>query len=60
MLVLSRRTGESLVIADNITVTILGIKGQQVRIGINAPTDIIVNREEIHNLIQSEKLLNES
>jgi len=60
MLVLSRRTGESLVIDDNITVTILGIKGQQVRIGINAPTDIIVNREEIHNLIQSEKLINES
>lgn len=52
MLLLTRRTGESLVIGDNITITILSIKGNQIRIGIEAPKDIAVNREEIWERIK--------
>ena len=47
MLILTRRVGESLMIGDNVTVTVLGVKGNQVRIGVNAPRDVAVHREEI-------------
>jgi carbon storage regulator len=51
MLVLTRRIGEKITIGDNVTVSVLGVKGQQVRIGIDAPRDIQVNREEIFQRI---------
>jgi carbon storage regulator len=55
MLVLSRRTDETLVIGDDIKITILGISGNQVRIGIAAPKEISVHREEVYNRIQAER-----
>ncbi|MDX1697176.1 MAG: carbon storage regulator CsrA [Thiohalobacterales bacterium] len=55
MLILTRRVGESLVIGDDVVVTVLGVKGNQVRIGIKAPRDVQVHREEIHNRIQQER-----
>ena len=55
MLILTRRVGETIVIGDDVIITVLGIKGNQVRIGINAPKDVSVHREEIYQRIQQEK-----
>lgn len=55
MLILTRRVGESLMIGDNVNVTVLGIRGNQVRIGVDAPKDVAVHREEIYDRIQQEK-----
>jgi carbon storage regulator len=54
MLILTRRVGEALMIGDQVSVTVLGVKGNQVRIGINAPKDVAVHREEIYQKIRKE------
>ncbi|PPI88470.1 carbon storage regulator [Candidatus Pantoea edessiphila] len=54
MLILTRRVGETLVIGNEVTVTVLGVKGTQVRIGVTAPKEISVHRKEIYQRIQSE------
>lgn len=54
MLILTRRVGETLMIGDEVTVTVLGVKGNQVRIGVNAPRDVAVHREEIYDRIKQE------
>lgn len=54
MLILTRRVGETVMIGDDVTVTVLGVKGNQVRIGVNAPKDVAVHREEIYERIRQE------
>ena len=54
MLILTRRIGETLMIGDQVSVTVLGVKGNQVRIGVNAPRNVSVHREEIYERIRSE------
>ncbi len=60
MLILTRRVGETLMIGDEVTVTVLGVKGNQVRIGVNAPKEVAVHREEIYERIKREKESNEA
>ena len=55
MLILTRRVGETLMIGDDVTVTVLGVKANQIRIGVNAPRDVAVHREEIYERIQNER-----
>lgn len=58
MLILTRRVGETLVIGDDVHVTVLGVKGNQVRIGVDAPKEVTVHRTEVYNRIQAEQGLN--
>ena len=55
MLILTRRVGEALVVGTEVTVTVMAVKGNQVRIGINAPKDVQVHREEVYDRVQAEK-----
>ena len=55
MLILTRRVGESLMIGDDVTITVLGVKGNQVRIGVKAPKEVAVHREEILNRIEEDR-----
>jgi carbon storage regulator len=54
MLIVTRRVGETVMIGDNVTVTILGVKGNQIRVGVNAPKEVAVHREEVYNEIHGE------
>lgn len=55
MLILTRRVGESLIIGDDVTVNVLGVKGNQVRIGVDAPVEVPVHREEVYDKLQEEE-----
>ena len=59
MLILTRRIGETIMIGDDVKLTVLGVKGNQVRLGVDAPKDVAVHREEIYRRIQQEKELPE-
>jgi carbon storage regulator len=59
MLILTRKPGETIIIADDVKISVLGVEGRQVRIGIDAPKEISVHREEIYNKIQAEKNMSE-
>jgi carbon storage regulator len=59
MLILMRRVGETVMIGDEVTITVLGVKGNQVRVGINAPRSVAVHREEIYERIQRERIQRE-
>ncbi len=60
MLILTRRVGETLVIGDDVTITVLGVKGNQVRIGVKAPKSVSVHREEIFERIRNERVEEET
>lgn len=60
MLILTRNIGETLTIGDDVTVTVLGVNGKQVRVGINAPKEVAVHREEIYLRIKQERFLKSS
>jgi carbon storage regulator len=55
LLILTRKIGESLMIGSEVTVTVMAVKGNQVRLGVNAPKDVAVHREEIYDRVQAEK-----
>ena len=55
MLILTRRVGETLIIGDSVTVTVLGVKGNQIQVGITAPQDVAVHREEIYERIEQQR-----
>jgi carbon storage regulator len=57
MLILTRKVGEALMVGEEVTVTVMAVKGNQVRIGINAPKDVAVHREEIYERVKQEKAL---
>lgn len=59
MLILTRRVGKTVMIGDEVTVTVLGVKGNQVRLGVNAPRSVAVHRQEIYDRIQKEEAANE-
>jgi carbon storage regulator len=56
VLILTRRVNETLMVGDEVTVTVLSVKGNQVRLGVNAPKDVAVHREEIYDRVQKEKM----
>jgi carbon storage regulator len=60
MLILTRRVGETVMIGDDVTITVLGVKGNQVRVGINAPKTVAVHREEIYERIKREQQAGEA
>lgn len=60
MLILTRKDGETLMVGDDIQVQVLGVKGNQVRLGVNAPKDVTVHREEIYNRIKMEEVTKEN
>ena len=60
MLILTRRVGETVMIGDDVTITVLGVKGNQVRVGINAPKSIAVHREEIYERIKREHAIDQA
>ena len=60
MLILTRKVGESVVVGDDVTITVLGVKGNQVRIGINAPKDVTVHREEVYSRIHDDDIQSEA